>query len=63
MMNLLKNVILTLSSALVCEKILAAAASVMSGSDVPLEILLHFIASLPREYTDYGGMSRLCSNV
>ncbi|KAH6767928.1 tRNA/rRNA methyltransferase family protein [Perilla frutescens var. frutescens] len=42
----------------VCEKILAAAASVMSGSDIPLEILLHFISSLPREYTDYGGSLR-----
>ncbi|XP_057773845.1 uncharacterized protein LOC130993110 isoform X2 [Salvia miltiorrhiza] len=42
----------------VCEKILAAAASVMSGSDVPLEILFHFISSLPREYTDYGGSLR-----
>ncbi|KAI3453453.1 hypothetical protein Pfo_010116 [Paulownia fortunei] len=42
----------------VCEKILAAAASVISGNDVPLEILLHFISSLPREYTDYGGSLR-----
>ncbi|XP_042008836.1 uncharacterized protein LOC121757352 isoform X1 [Salvia splendens] len=42
----------------VCEKILAAAASVMCGSDVPLEILSHFISSLPREYTDYGGSLR-----
>lgn len=47
--------------ALVCEKILAAAAAVMSGSNVPLEILLHFISSLPREYTDYGGTSRMCA--
>lgn len=43
----------------VCEKILAAAASVISGNDVPVEILLHFISSLPRECTDCGGMSRL----
>ncbi|KAG6405349.1 hypothetical protein SASPL_132938 [Salvia splendens] len=43
---------------IVCEKILAAAASVMCGSDVPLEILSHFISSLPREYTDYGGSLR-----
>lgn len=31
----------------------------MTGSDVPLEILLHFISGLPREYTDYGGMVKL----
>lgn len=44
---------------LVCEKILVAAASVMTATDVPLENILHFISSLPREYTDHGGMSKL----
>ncbi|KAK6146394.1 hypothetical protein DH2020_020263 [Rehmannia glutinosa] len=42
----------------VCAKTLAAAASVMTGTDIPLKILLHFIASLPREHTDYGGSLR-----
>ncbi|KAL7150015.1 hypothetical protein ABFS83_05G079800 [Erythranthe nasuta] len=42
----------------VCEKILAAAASMMTGSDVPLEILFHFISGVPREYTDHGGSLR-----
>ncbi|KAL2548019.1 tRNA/rRNA methyltransferase (SpoU) family protein [Forsythia ovata] len=42
----------------VCEKILAAADSVMSSLDVPREMLLHFISSLPREFTDYGGSLR-----
>ncbi|CAI9772460.1 unnamed protein product [Fraxinus pennsylvanica] len=42
----------------VCEKILAAADSVMSSLDIPLEMLFHFISSLPREYTDYGGSLR-----
>ncbi|XP_073122421.1 uncharacterized protein [Henckelia pumila] len=42
----------------VCERILASASSVMTAVDVPLEILLHFIASLPREYTDVGGLLR-----
>ncbi|PIN08693.1 hypothetical protein CDL12_18734 [Handroanthus impetiginosus] len=42
----------------VYEKILAAASSVTVASDIPLEILLHFISSLPREYTDYGGSLR-----
>ncbi|KAG6792092.1 hypothetical protein POTOM_001235 [Populus tomentosa] len=39
----------------VCEKVLEAAASLVSTLDVPLEILLHFIATLPRAFTDYGG--------
>ncbi|GFP96490.1 hypothetical protein PHJA_001793100 [Phtheirospermum japonicum] len=42
----------------VCLKITTAAASVMTGIDIPLNILLHFISSLPREYTDYGGSLR-----
>ncbi|KAL8528968.1 hypothetical protein ACS0TY_006437 [Phlomoides rotata] len=42
----------------VCEKILAAAASVMTATDVPLENILQFISSLPREYTDHGGLLR-----
>ncbi|XP_051144850.1 uncharacterized protein LOC127260880 isoform X3 [Andrographis paniculata] len=42
----------------VCERILAAAAFLMDTADVPLEILLHFLSSLPREYTDYGGSLR-----
>lgn len=43
----------------VCMKILDAAASVMSPVYVPLEILLHFISSLPREFTDFGGSLRM----
>ncbi|KAK4423009.1 putative methyltransferase TARBP1 [Sesamum alatum] len=42
----------------VCEKILAAVASVMTAIDVPLEILLHFISSVPPEYTNYRGSLR-----
>ncbi|XP_060207448.1 uncharacterized protein LOC132635184 isoform X2 [Lycium barbarum] len=42
----------------VCENILAAAASVMIPLDVPLETLLLFISSLPREITDNGGSLR-----
>ncbi|KAF9689746.1 hypothetical protein SADUNF_Sadunf01G0124300 [Salix dunnii] len=38
----------------VCEKVLEAAALLVSTLDVPLEILLHFIATLPRAFTDYG---------
>lgn len=39
----------------VCEKVLETAASVVCTYNVPLEILLHFISSFPREFTDYGG--------
>ncbi|XP_039022591.1 uncharacterized protein LOC120155085 isoform X1 [Hibiscus syriacus] len=43
----------------VCEKVVQAAASLVPASDVPLEILLHFISTLPREVTDYGGSLRV----
>lgn len=39
----------------VCEKVLEAAASVVNTFDMPLEILLHFVSTVPREFTDYGG--------
>ncbi|OMP07602.1 tRNA/rRNA methyltransferase, SpoU [Corchorus olitorius] len=42
----------------VCEKVLKAAALLLPASHVPLEILLHFISTLPRELTDYGGSLR-----
>lgn len=43
----------------VCEKILHAAASVVSIFDVSLELLLHFISSLPQDSTDHGGPLRM----
>ncbi|XWS49177.1 hypothetical protein CRYUN_Cryun13aG0141400 [Craigia yunnanensis] len=43
----------------VCKKVVEAAASSVPASDVPLEILLHFISTLPREVTDYGGSLRV----
>ncbi|KAK7858071.1 hypothetical protein CFP56_014546, partial [Quercus suber] len=43
---------------LVCEKVLEAAASVVCTFEVPLQILLHFISTLPREFTDYGGCGK-----
>ncbi|KAK8520784.1 hypothetical protein V6N13_076919 [Hibiscus sabdariffa] len=43
----------------VCEKVVEAAASLVPASDVSLEILLHFISTLPREVTDYGGSLRV----
>ncbi|KAJ0104679.1 hypothetical protein Patl1_18356 [Pistacia atlantica] len=42
----------------VCEKVLEAATSLVCSFDVPLDILLHFISALPREFTDYGGSLR-----
>ncbi|KAI8530133.1 hypothetical protein RHMOL_Rhmol11G0032100 [Rhododendron molle] len=42
----------------VCEKVLDAAASVVHTFDVSLEILLHFISAVPREFTDFGGSLR-----
>ncbi|KDP39960.1 hypothetical protein JCGZ_03491 [Jatropha curcas] len=42
----------------VCEKVLEAVASVVSTFNVPLEVLLHFVSTLPREFTDYGGSLR-----
>ncbi|XP_044477036.1 uncharacterized protein LOC123204445 isoform X2 [Mangifera indica] len=42
----------------VCEKVLEAATCLICTFDVPLEILLHFISALPREFTDYGGSLR-----
>ncbi|KAG7955620.1 hypothetical protein I3843_11G082000 [Carya illinoinensis] len=43
----------------VCDKVLEAAVSVVCVFEVPLEILLHFISTLPRELTDYGGSLRV----
>ncbi|KAF6153002.1 hypothetical protein GIB67_021607 [Kingdonia uniflora] len=43
----------------VCEKVVEAAASVMCASDVPLETLMHFFATMPREFTDYRGRWRM----
>ncbi|RVW50733.1 putative ribonuclease H protein [Vitis vinifera] len=39
----------------VCERVLEAAASMVCTFNVPLEVLLHFISALPREFTDCGG--------
>lgn len=39
----------------VCEQVLEAA-SLVCTCDVPLDVLLHFLVSLPRDFTDFGGM-------
>ncbi|XP_021841519.2 uncharacterized protein [Spinacia oleracea] len=43
----------------VCEKVLEAAVSVVSPDELSLETILHFIAALPREFTDSGGSLRI----
>lgn len=43
----------------VCENVLGVAASVVFAHEVTLETLLHFIAALPREFTDSGGCLRI----
>ncbi|KAL8152196.1 hypothetical protein V2J09_009956 [Rumex salicifolius] len=42
----------------VCEKALQAAVSVVSTHELPFEMLLLFVAALPREFTDDGGSLR-----
>lgn len=39
----------------VCEQVIKAAASLISAAEVPLNQLLHFISTIPRECTDYFG--------
>lgn len=43
----------------VCEKVLETCGLVVCVFDVPLETLLYFVSTLPREFTDYGGKSNL----
>uniref|UniRef100_A0A803L5M7 tRNA/rRNA methyltransferase SpoU type domain-containing protein n=1 Tax=Chenopodium quinoa TaxID=63459 RepID=A0A803L5M7_CHEQI len=42
----------------VCERVLEAAVSVVCPEELSLETILHFIAALPREFTDTGGSLR-----
>lgn len=30
--------------------------AIASASDLPIELLLHFVAALPHEFSDFGGM-------
>lgn len=43
----------------VCEQVIKAAASLISAAEVPLNQLLHFISTIPRECTDYFGPLRV----
>lgn len=39
----------------VCERVMEAASAMLCAQDLPLEMVLHFISTLPREFTDFGG--------
>ncbi|CAN6486747.1 unnamed protein product [Victoria cruziana] len=42
----------------VCDQVLASASSLIPVSEMPLDLLLHFLSSLPREFTDINGFLR-----
>ncbi|KAG0553292.1 hypothetical protein BDA96_01G581400 [Sorghum bicolor] len=43
----------------VCEQVIQVATSLISATEIPLNQLLHFIATIPREFTDYTGPLRV----
>ncbi|XP_031502513.1 uncharacterized protein LOC116265767 isoform X2 [Nymphaea colorata] len=42
----------------VCDQVLASASSLVPVSELPLDLLLHFLSSFPREFTDINGSLR-----
>ncbi|XP_038975509.1 uncharacterized protein LOC103710780 [Phoenix dactylifera] len=42
----------------VCEQVLKATLSLISITEVPLDLLLHFLSTVPREFTDHAGPLR-----
>lgn len=58
LINILKNF-----QCLVCDQVLKAVTAIASASDLPVELLLHFVAALPREFSDFGGMDFFDSSV
>jgi len=42
----------------VCEQVIKAAVSLISAAEIPLNRLLYFISTIPREFTDYTGPLR-----
>ncbi|TKV98779.1 hypothetical protein SEVIR_9G583000v4 [Setaria viridis] len=43
----------------VCEQVIKVATSLINAAEVPLNQLLHFISTIPREFTDYFGPLRV----
>ncbi|KAF0930705.1 hypothetical protein E2562_034643 [Oryza meyeriana var. granulata] len=42
----------------VCEQVMKAATSLLSAVEIPLNQLMYFISTIPREFTDYSGALR-----
>ncbi|XP_029120003.1 uncharacterized protein [Elaeis guineensis] len=42
----------------VCEQVLKASLSLISITEIPLDLLLHFLSTVPREFTDHSGPLR-----
>ncbi|XP_078155872.1 tRNA/rRNA methyltransferase (SpoU) family protein [Carex rostrata] len=56
----------------VCEKVLDATSSLITATEIQLDLLLHFLSTIPREFTDISGSLReivqkwlgnCCSNI
>jgi tRNA guanosine-2'-O-methyltransferase len=47
--------LVNLKSNAVCEQIIKVATSLIDATEIPLSQLLHFISTIPREFTDYFG--------
>jgi tRNA guanosine-2'-O-methyltransferase len=43
----------------VCKKVLEATSSLISATEVQLDLLLHFLSTIPREFTDISGIHRI----
>jgi hypothetical protein len=48
--------LVNLKSSAVCEQVIKVATSLINATEIPLNPLLHFIATIPREFSDYIGM-------
>ncbi|TVU48714.1 hypothetical protein EJB05_08359 [Eragrostis curvula] len=46
----------------VCEQVIKVATSLIDANEIPLSQLLHFISTIPREFTDYFGPLRVIVN-
>lgn len=47
--------LVNLKSNAVCEQVIKVAKSLIDATEIPLNHLLHFISTIPRELTDYFG--------
>lgn len=42
----------------VCEKVLDATSSLITATEIQLDLLLHFLSTIPRDFTDISGTLR-----